>query len=211
MTIQRSIDAFRAGHPVLAVDGAETGYAFVAAHEVTTAWIAWAVRYTDGFLSAAMPPVRADHLDLPPMVPRNRRSSGTWRYTVSVDCRTGVTTGISAADRARTFRALASVDTTAGDLVRPGHVLPISTHPGGLSECLAAPEAAVHLCLLANLPPVAVVGALFDESGNTLSRNNIDELASAYGLPVLTIDDLADNSAPRPLTVAWSVPQASIA
>ena len=115
-----------------------------------------------------MPAQWADRLGLPPMVAENEDSLRT-AYTVSVDAREGVRTGISAADRARTLRVLADPATTAADLVRPGHVLPLRARAGGVLERAGHTEAAVDLCRLAGLAPVAVIGELVQDDG-TMTR-----------------------------------------
>ncbi|KXF49136.1 hypothetical protein AXA44_25930 [Rhodococcus sp. SC4] len=123
------------------------------------------------------------------MVPRNQVTLDD-QYTVSVDARHGVTTGISAVDRARTFRTLAAPCTSPADLVRPGHVLPLCTHSGGVFERLTHPEAAVDLCTLAGLPQVAVLATLVADQGHVLPRAGIEDLAAKHTLPVLDIAEL---------------------
>src|SRR5688500_20301540 len=108
----------------------------MAAVHATPEWIGWTVRHTSGVICAAMPDDLADRLGLPLMVTRNEESLRT-AYTVSVDARAGVTTGISAADRAVTLRLLAGPGTTVDDLVRPGHVFPLRAREGevGRAAC----------------------------------------------------------------------------
>ncbi|NBH11888.1 bifunctional 3,4-dihydroxy-2-butanone-4-phosphate synthase/GTP cyclohydrolase II, partial [Amycolatopsis sp. SID8362] len=116
-----ALEALRGGRPVLVTDAADReneGDVVLAAHAATTYWTAWAVRHTSGLLCAPMTAHRAADLRLSPMVERNEDPRGT-AYTVTVDARTGVTTGISAADRARTLRLLADPAAAATDFARP--------------------------------------------------------------------------------------------
>ncbi len=195
MSVEAALDSLRGGRPVLTVASNGEGAVVLAAHEVQPHWVAWTIRHTSGLLCAPMPAARADELGLPPMVPRNQELSDI-RYTVSVDARSGVTTGISAVDRALTFRMLSAPDTTPGDLIRPGHVLPVCTRPGGVTERLAAEEAAVDLCTQAGLPPVAVLATLVSDRGDVLPLPGIRELAARHGLPVLDINELVAHTVP---------------
>jgi 3,4-dihydroxy 2-butanone 4-phosphate synthase/GTP cyclohydrolase II len=183
-------------------DRENEGDVVLAAAHATPEWTAWTVRHTSGLLCAPMPAERADALGLPPMVARNEDVRGT-AYTISVDARHGVGTGISAADRATTARLLADPATTADDLVRPGHVLPLRARDGGVLERRGHTEAAVDLCRLAGLPPVAVIAELVEDDGTMMRLPAIRRLADGRGLPVISIADLVahrlagDRTAPR--------------
>jgi len=121
-TVPDAVEALRAGRPVLVLDDQDReneGDVVLAASTASQEWVAWTVRHTSGFLCAPMPDGIADRLKLPPMVAHNQDPRGT-AYTVSVDARLGVGTGISAADRARTARVLADPTTGPDDLLRPG-------------------------------------------------------------------------------------------
>ncbi|MGB7384251.1 MAG: 3,4-dihydroxy-2-butanone-4-phosphate synthase, partial [Rhodococcus sp. (in: high G+C Gram-positive bacteria)] len=134
--VDAALDSLRAGKPVFVTDSADReneGDVILAADRVTSDWVAWTVRNTSGLLCAPMTGARADALELPQMVSNNQDPKQT-AYTVTVDAALGVTTGISASDRARTLRVLASADTVAADLIRPGHVLPLRARPGGVLE-----------------------------------------------------------------------------
>ncbi len=191
-TIGDALDALRNGRPVLVSDDADReneGDVVLAAEGLSTEWLGWTVRHTSGYLCAPMPDDVADRLELPLMVARNEDSLRT-AYTVSVDAREGVTTGISAADRAHTARLLADPATTPEDLVRPGHILPLRARPGGVLERRGHTEAAVDLCRLAGLAPVAVIGELVEDDGSTMRSPAIHDLAAAHDLPVITIAQL---------------------
>jgi 3,4-dihydroxy 2-butanone 4-phosphate synthase/GTP cyclohydrolase II len=190
--VDEALDALRRGLPVIVVDDADReneGDVVMAAVHATPAWVGWTVRHTSGVLCAPMPAERADALGLPPMVARNEDARQT-AYTVSVDAAAGVTTGISAADRARTVAVLADPGATAGDLIRPGHVFPLRSRPGGVLERPGHTEAAVDLCRLAGLPPVAVIAEVVEDTGETMRLPGLRALADAHGLPLISIADL---------------------
>ncbi|MBI4940290.1 MAG: 3,4-dihydroxy-2-butanone-4-phosphate synthase [Actinobacteria bacterium] len=192
--VEAAIAAVRDGLPVLVVDDEDReneGDVILAAAHATPRWIGWTVRHTSGVLCAPMPDDLADTLALPPMVAVNEDAKGT-AYTVSVDARHGVTTGISAADRATTLRALADPATTAGDLTRPGHVFPLRARPGGVLERPGHTEAAVDLCRLAGLAPVGVIAEVVDDEGGTTRLPGLRRLADEFGLPLVSIADLAE-------------------
>ncbi|CCH80265.1 fused GTP cyclohydrolase II and 3,4-dihydroxy-2-butanone 4-phosphate synthase [Nostocoides japonicum T1-X7] len=187
-----ALAALRAGRPVLVTDDEDReneGDVILAAATLTTEWTAWTVRHTSGYLCAPMTDELADRLDLPLMVTTPEDPLRT-AYTVTVDARHGVTTGISAADRTTTCRLLADPGASAADLVRPGHVLPLRARPGGVLERKGHTEAAVDLCRLAGLPPVGVIGELVRDDGSMMRRPDVLALADAHDLPVLTIAEL---------------------
>ena len=192
-TIPAALAALRAGRPVLVLDDADReneGDAILAASTASAEWVGWMVRHTSGYLCAPLPVDWADRLGLPLMVPNNADPLRT-AYTVSVDAASGVTTGISAADRAATLRVLGDPDAAASDLIRPGHVLPLRARPGGVFERQGHTEATVDLCRLAGLPPVGAIGELVHDSGEVLRTPDAIALGAAEDLPVITIADLA--------------------
>ena len=149
--VEDAIAAIAAGRAVVVVDDEDReneGDLILAASAATPELIGFAVRHSSGLLCAPMGAERADALELPLMVRENADPLRT-AYTVSVDASAGVTTGISAADRARTLRVLAGEDTVPEDLIRPGHVLPLRAKAGGVLERRGHTEAAVDLTRLA--------------------------------------------------------------
>ncbi|GAB3596446.1 bifunctional 3,4-dihydroxy-2-butanone-4-phosphate synthase/GTP cyclohydrolase II [Angustibacter peucedani] len=187
------MEALRRGRPVLVVDDEDReneGDVVLAAEHATPEILAWVVRHTSGLLCAPMPDDVADRLELPPMVRDNQDPRGT-SYTVSVDARTGVTTGISAADRARTLRLLADPATAAGDLVRPGHVFPLRARPGGVLERPGHTEAAVDLCRLAGLAPVGLIAEVVADDGSMMRLPGLLRLGAEHDLVTISIADLA--------------------
>ncbi|OHV06897.1 3,4-dihydroxy-2-butanone-4-phosphate synthase [Mycobacterium talmoniae] len=152
----------------------------------TTGRIAFYVRHTSGMIQAALTADRCDELDLPPMatLPRNEASA------VAVDAAVGVTTGISAADRARTIRILADRRSGPVDLRRPGHVLPLRARPHGVLDHVGPAEAGVDLCTLAGLRPAAVLAELIGPHGDLARDAHVFDFAGEHGLPVVTIDQV---------------------
>ncbi|GAA2184333.1 bifunctional 3,4-dihydroxy-2-butanone-4-phosphate synthase/GTP cyclohydrolase II [Brooklawnia cerclae] len=190
--VERALAELRRGRPVLVADSAsreDEVDAVLAADLATPAWIGWMVRRTSGYLCVPMTRERTDRLELPLMVPGSQDRLRT-AYTVTADAATGVSTGISAHDRARTARVLAAGETTAGDLTRPGHMLPLQAVPGGVRERGGHTEAAVDLCRLAGRAPVAVIGELVRDDGSMLRLAGAQELARRSGLVLLTVEDL---------------------
>lgn len=191
-TVEEALAALRAGRPVLVTDASDRedeADVVLAGEALSPEWMAWTIRHSSGYVCAPMTQERADLLQLPLMVTDNADPLRT-AYTVTVDARTGVTTGISAADRARTVRTLADPGSTAEDLIRPGHVLPLRARPGGVLERPGHTEAAVDLCRLAGLPPVAAIAELVDDDGTMLRLPAVRELAARHGLAVLSIEQL---------------------
>jgi 3,4-dihydroxy 2-butanone 4-phosphate synthase/GTP cyclohydrolase II len=151
-----ALAALRRGEPVLLTSAGER-HLVIAAERVTGATMAVLVRYSSGFVCVAVEAERLAALDIPLMAADD---PGREAFAVSVDACAGLTTGISALERARTARALAHPSTTPQDLVRPGHVIPLQVRPGGVLERAAPPEAAADLCRLAGLLPAAVLAAV---------------------------------------------------
>jgi 3,4-dihydroxy 2-butanone 4-phosphate synthase/GTP cyclohydrolase II len=194
-TIPEAIEAIAAGKPVLVVDDADReneGDVIIAASLATPELLAWMVRVTSGYLCAPMPGDLADRLGLPPMVANNEDPRST-AYTISVDAAVGVTTGISAADRAHTLTVLADPSSTAADLIRPGHILPLRAVDGGVRQRAGHTEAAVELTRLAGLPPVGAIGELVADDGSMMRLPEILQLGQHEGIPVITIADLIEH------------------
>ncbi|HEV7197135.1 MAG TPA: 3,4-dihydroxy-2-butanone-4-phosphate synthase [Pedococcus sp.] len=191
-TIEQAFEALRAGRPVLVTDSEDReneGDVILAAQTLTEDWMAWTIRHTSGYICVPLTSKRADHLGLPLMVADNRDPLRT-AYTVSVDAAAGVTTGISAGDRARTIKVLADPASDAEDLVRPGHVIPLRARRGGVLERPGHTEAAVDLCRLAGLAPVAAIGELVNDDGTMMRLPGVLAMGADHGLPVITIAQL---------------------
>lgn len=191
-TIEEALDALRAGRPVLVLDDESReneGDVVLAADTLTPQWLGWTIRHSSGYVCAPVTGERADALGLPLMWADNRDSFRT-AYTVTCDAAEGVTTGISAADRTHTIRLLAEPATTADDLVRPGHVVPLRARPGGVLERPGHTEACVDLARLAGLAPVGAIAELVHDDGSMMRAPAVHELAREHGLVVVTIEAL---------------------
>jgi 3,4-dihydroxy 2-butanone 4-phosphate synthase/GTP cyclohydrolase II len=187
-----ALEALRTGKPIIVADDENReneGDVILSAQLATPEWIAWTVRHSSGFICAPMPADWADRLDLPPMVEVNQDARGT-AYTVSVDASSGVTTGISAADRARTLNVLADPDSVPTSVIRPGHVLPLRAVEGGVRERGGHTEAAVDLMRLAGLEPVGAIAEIVAEDGSMMRLPGLVELGARDGIPVITIEQL---------------------
>lgn len=191
-TIPEALEALRAGRPILVADDENReneGDVIISAQLATPEWLAWTVRWSSGYVCAPMPADWADRLDLPPMVEVNQDARGT-AYTVSVDAASGVTTGISAADRAHTLNVLADPESVPTSLIRPGHVLPLRAVDGGVRERAGHTEAAVDFMRLAGLEPVGAIAEVVAEDGSMMRLPGLIELGKRDGIPVVTIEQL---------------------
>ncbi len=188
-SIPDALVAMRAGRPVLVLDDEDReneGDVILAGETLTDQWLAWTIRHTSGYICAPMTDETADRLGLPLMVADNRDPLRT-AYTVTVDAAANVTTGISAADRAHTIRTLADPAAVAGDLIRPGHVVPLRARHGGVLTRPGHTEAAVDLCRLAGLAPVGAIGEIVADDGAMVRTQGVLALGESTGLPVITI------------------------
>lgn len=147
------------------------------------------MREARGLVCVPMTRQRADALGLPPMVARNQEAHCT-AFTVSVDARVGVTTGISAADRSRTARLLADPQVGATDFVRPGHLFPLVAREGGVLQRAGHTEAAVDLCRLAGLPAVGVICEVINDDGTMARQPELLQFAQEHGLKIITVKQI---------------------
>ncbi|GAB3286078.1 hypothetical protein GCM10027449_32340 [Sinomonas notoginsengisoli] len=192
--VQAAVDALRGGRPVLVVDDEDReneGDIIFAAQHATPALMGWTIRYSSGVICVPMPGEVADRLALPPMVEDNQDAKGT-AYTVSCDLRSGVTTGISATDRAKTVSALADASSVPADFTRPGHIFPLRAVEGGVRARQGHTEAAVELCRLAGLAPVGVIAEVVHDDGEMMRLPGLREFADEHGCPLISIEDLAE-------------------
>jgi 3,4-dihydroxy 2-butanone 4-phosphate synthase/GTP cyclohydrolase II len=191
-TIEEAVEAFAAGRPVVVVDDEDReneGDLMFAAEKATTELMAFMVRHTSGFVCAPLTEEDADRLDLPPMYVTNQDRRGT-AYTVTVDAREGITTGISAAERAHTVRLLADPATGPADLARPGHVVPLRAKAGGVLRRPGHTEAAIDLARLAGLHPAGVLCELVNDDGTMMRLPDLRRFTAEHGLVLVTIADL---------------------
>ncbi len=190
--VERAIEALAAGRSVVVVDdeGRENeGDLIFAASSATAEQTAFMVRHTSGFICVGMTGADLDRLHLPPMTAVNQDRKGT-AYSVTVDARAVESTGISATDRATTIRVLADPVTTADDLTRPGHVMPLRAVPGGVLRRPGHTEAAVDLVRMAGLPPAGALCEMVNDDGTMMDAPACREFCDAHGLPLVSIADL---------------------
>src|SRR5271154_6267234 len=188
--IKEVLEEIRLGHLVIVTDDAHReneGDLILAAEKATPELINFMIRYTSGVICVPMEGKDLDRLELPLMTVRNTESMRT-AYTISVDAKNGVTTGISAADRSRTIRLLAEPGTVAQDLVRPGHVFPLRYREGGVLRRAGHTEAAVDLARLAGLSPAGVLAEVVNDDGSMARVPELREFANAHDLALISIE-----------------------
>ena len=196
MTNVNSVDSliseFRHGHLVLLVldqgGGKQTGVVAMAAEYCEANHVTFMARQARGLVSLALTESHCERLHLPPMSESD--ASGAMR--LSIEASTGIDTGISAADRARTVRVAAAPDAKPSDLVQPGHIFPVATLDGGVLIRTGAAEASVDLATLADLTPAAVFAEVLDQQGDLADASELAEFAAAHQLPVGRVSDLVD-------------------
>ncbi|MDO4918393.1 3,4-dihydroxy-2-butanone-4-phosphate synthase [Kocuria sp.] len=187
-----AVAAIASGAAVVVVDDEDReneGDLVFAAQHATQPLMGFTVRHSSGVVCVSMPGEHADRLALPPMTEHNEDAKAT-AYTVTCDARVGITTGISARDRALTTRLLALPGTSATDLTRPGHVLPLRAVPGGVRERAGHTEAAVELARLAGCEPVGAIAEVVDDAGQPLRAPALRRFADEHGLVMISIADL---------------------
>lgn len=191
-TIDEAVAAIRRGEFVIVVDDADReneGDLILAAEMATPERIAFMVRHTSGLICVPLLGERLDDLRLPLMVTESTDSHRT-AFTVSVDSLQGTTTGISAADRAATIRALIDSETRPTDLARPGHIFPLRYRQGGVLRRAGHTEAAVDLARLAGLYPAGVLCEIVKEDGSMARLPELQRFADEHGIAMITIADL---------------------
>jgi len=190
--VERAIADIAAGKAVVVVDD-ETreneGDLIFAASKATPELMAFTIRYSSGVICVPMPAEMLDRLEIPLMTPHNKDKLRT-AYTISVDARDGVSTGISAADRAHTARVLADSATEPWEITRPGHVFPLRYHDGGVLMRRGHTEAAVDLATLAGLTPAGVLVEIVNDDGTMKRGPELREFADEHGLSMISIEDL---------------------
>lgn len=192
LNVAETIEAFARGEIVIVTDDDDReneGDLIVAASLCTPEKMAFIIRNTCGIVCAPLTGAEARRLRLDPMVSSNDAPLGT-AFTVTVDVKHGLTTGISAEQRCNTVRALANGNMGATDFVRPGHVFPLIAKDGGVLMRSGHTEAAVDLCKLANLPAVGVICELANDDGTVMKGPQITAFAEKHGLRQITVDDL---------------------
>ncbi len=192
-TIDEAIEDIKAGKMVIMVDDEDReneGDLVLAAEKVTPEAINFMAKYGRGLICLALTPERVEELHLPLMAPQDNGTPYGTAFTVSIDARHGVTTGISAADRAHTIKVAIDPNTKPDDLVRPGHVFPLRARKGGVLRRAGHTEGSVDLARLAGLYPAGVICEIMNDDGTMARVPQLMEFAREHGLKIITIADL---------------------
>ena len=191
--VKVAVEAVKAGEIVIVTDDQRReneGDLIMAAEMATPEKLAFFLQHTSGVICAALTGERCDALGMPLMVQDNREAQGT-AFTVTVDLAKGITTGISAADRAATLSALADPEAEPDDFVRPGHIFPLRSRPGGVLKRAGHTESAVDLARLAGLQPAGILCEIVTKDKSDMARGpELEELAETYKLPMISVSDL---------------------
>ncbi len=193
--VQDIVDELRAGRMVILVDEEDReneGDLVLAADHVTPEAINFMARFGRGLVCLTLTRERCERLQLPPMVARNGTKMGT-AFTVSIEAAEGVTTGISAADRARTVQAAVARDARAQDLVQPGHIFPLQAVDGGVLMRAGHTEAGCDLAAMAGCSPAAVICEIMKDDGTMARLPDLQLFAAQHGLKIGTIADLIEH------------------
>jgi 3,4-dihydroxy 2-butanone 4-phosphate synthase/GTP cyclohydrolase II len=191
-TVEEALEAVRAGRMIIIVDDEDReneGDLMVAAEKATPEIVNFMARYGRGLICLPLTEERLDALQLPLMVSENTARFQT-AFTISIDAKSGVTTGISAADRALTVLAAVDPATKPEDLARPGHVFPLQAQEGGVLSRAGQTEAAVDLARMAGLAPAGVICEVMNEDGSMARMPQLAEVSRRFDIPILTIADL---------------------
>ncbi len=191
-SVEEAIAAIVKGQMVVVIDDDDReneGDLIAAASKITPEQMAFMIRHTSGIICAPVTPDTARRLKLDPMVAVNDAPMGT-AFTVSVDYRIGLTTGISAEERCNTVRALANGNVQGEDFVRPGHVFPLVAKSGGVLMRSGHTEAAVDLARLAGEPPVGVIAEIMNDQGDVMRGDDVIAFARRHGFKIISVADL---------------------
>lgn len=191
----RALDDMRQGHPVILVDNFDReneADLIVAAEKISVATMALLIRECSGIVCLCLPEETLNRLELPLMVAKNESRFQT-AFTVTIEAREGVTTGVSAQDRVTTIRAAIAEDAQPYDLARPGHVFPLRATPGGVLARTGHTEGSVDLARMAGLKPAAVLSEITNPDGTMAKGNAIDQFARKHDMVVLSIAELVEH------------------
>ena len=191
-TIEEAVEEIRQGKMVILVDDEDReneGDLTMAAEMVTPEAINFMARFGRGLICLTLTPDKCDTLRLPPMVSANTSSFGT-AFTVSIEAKKGVTTGISAADRAHTILTAVADDCRAEDLARPGHIFPLRARSGGVLVRTGQTEGSVDLARLAGLKPAGVICEIMNDDGTMARMPELRKFAVEHGLKICSVADL---------------------
>jgi 3,4-dihydroxy 2-butanone 4-phosphate synthase/GTP cyclohydrolase II len=190
--VHRALEDIRAGKMVILTDDEDReneGDLVMAAELVTADSVNFMARFARGLICLSLTEERVTQLDLPMMVDANRTSRST-AFTISIEARTGVTTGISAADRAHTVKVAVAPNAKATDLVSPGHIFPLRARPGGVLQRTGHTEGSVDLARLAGLSPAGLICEIMNDDGTMARMPDLEKFGAEHGIRILSIADL---------------------
>jgi len=192
--IAAALKALREGRAVVLQDDHDReneADLIIGAENMSVAMMALFIRECSGIVCLCLPDEKIRALELPPMVGHNESRNGT-AFTVSIEARDGVSTGVSAADRLTTIRAAIAVQAKPADIVRPGHVFPLRAMPGGVLTRRGHTEGTVDLVTLAGLTPAGVLCELMNADGTMMRGEDVERFAAQHDMPLLTIAELVE-------------------
>ena len=207
--IQAALDAYKNGDLIIVTDDADReneGDLMILAEKATAEKVAFMVRHTTGILCVAMTQERARTLHLPLMVEENQDSKKT-AFTVSVDYKPGMTTGVSAQERSNTVRALADASAVAADFIRPGHVFPLIADNGGLAARGGHTEAGIALSQLVGASPLCLLSEIVNDDGSMARGQSLSTFATEHSIPVISVGELKEYVQANPVEQTKDVSQ----
>ena len=207
--LQKALDAYKNGDLIIVTDDADReneGDLMILAEKATPEKVAFMVRHTTGILCVAMTQERARTLHLPLMVEENQDSKKT-AFTVSVDYKPGITTGVSAQERSNTVRALADASSVAADFIRPGHVFPLIADNGGLAARGGHTEAGVALSQIVGAQPLCLLSEIVNDDGSMARGQSLITFATEHQIPVVSVDEIKAYVQANPIASKTEAPQ----
>jgi 3,4-dihydroxy 2-butanone 4-phosphate synthase/GTP cyclohydrolase II len=207
--LQAALAAYKNGDLIIVTDDADReneGDLMILAEKATPEKVAFMVRHTTGILCVAMTQERARTLHLPLMVEENQDSKKT-AFTVSVDYKPGITTGVSAQERSNTVRALADTSAVASDFIRPGHVFPLIADNGGLAARGGHTEAGVALSHIVGAQPLCLLSEIVNDDGSMARGQSLSNFATEHSIPMISVEELKAYVASNPIAAIESAPE----
>ena len=207
--LQAALTAYKNGDLIIVTDDADReneGDLMILAEKAIPEKVAFMVRHTTGILCVAMTQERARTLHLPLMVEENQDSKKT-AFTVSVDYKPGITTGVSAQERSNTVRALADTSAVASDFIRPGHVFPLIADNGGLAARGGHTEAGVALSHIVGAQPLCLLSEIINDDGSMARGQALSNFAAEHSIPMISVEELKAYVASNPITAIESAPE----
>ena len=207
--LQAALAAYKNGDLIIVTDDADReneGDLMILAEKATAEKVAFMVRHTTGILCVAMTQERARTLHLPLMVEENQDSKKT-AFTVSVDYKPGITTGVSAQERSNTVRALADLSAVASDFIRPGHVFPLIADNGGLAARGGHTEAGVALSQIVGAQPLSLLSEIVNDDGSMARGKSLAAFAAEHSIPVVSVDEIKAYVLANPIASKTEAPQ----